>query len=299
VAPRIVVAGSANMDLVGLAPRLPRPGETVLGDDFLMMAGGKGANQAIAAARAGGQTAFLGAIGSDAFGVNLNARLNGAGVDMRHVRTSYGPSGVAVIMVDRDGENSILVAPGANNTFVGLTEAEQETIAEGDVLLCQQEIPVETVIAAAHAARVGGTRMVLNAAPARELPDELLVNIDLLVVNEVEARAVTGGDEIDVPGLLALVPRVVLTLGGSGSRYADREGRDETVPAYRVEVTDTTAAGDAFTGALAVAWGEGRDLVEAVRWANAAGAACVRRVGAANALPTRDEIDEVYRAGWV
>lgn len=299
MAPRIVVAGSANMDLVGLAPRLPRPGETVLGDDFLMMAGGKGANQAIAAARAGGQTAFLGAIGSDAFGVNLNARLNGAGVDMRHVRTSYGPSGVAVIMVDRDGENSILVAPGANNTFVGLTEAEQETIAEGDVLLCQQEIPVETVIAAAHAARVGGTRMVLNAAPARELPDELLVNIDLLVVNEVEARAVTGGDEIDVPGLLALVPRVVLTLGGSGSRYADREGRDETVPAYRVEVTDTTAAGDAFTGALAVAWGEGRDLVEAVRWANAAGAACVRRVGAANALPTRDEIDEVYRAGWV
>ncbi|WP_250001874.1 ribokinase [Actinoplanes sp. M2I2] len=297
MAPNIVVAGSANMDLVGLAPRLPRPGETVLGDDFVMMAGGKGANQAIAASRAGGRTVFLGAIGSDAFGVNLNARLNGAGVDMQHVRTTYGPSGVAVIMVDREGENSILVAPGANNTFVGLTEAEQAAIAAGDVLLCQQEIPVETVVAAARAARAGGTRMILNAAPARELPDELLADIDLLVVNEVEALMVAGGETIDVPKLLSLVPRVVLTLGGSGSRYADREGRDETVPAFHVEVTDTTAAGDAFTGALAVAWGEGRDLVEAVRWANAAGAACVRRVGASNALPTRDEIDEVFRAG--
>ena len=297
MAPRIVVAGSANMDLVGLAPRLPRPGETVLGDEFVMMAGGKGANQAIAAARAGGETVFLGAIGSDAFGVNLNARLNGAGVDMQHVRTSYGPSGVAVIMVDRDGENSILVAPGANNTFVGLTEAEQAAIAAGDVLLCQQEIPVETVVAAARAARSGGTRMILNAAPARELPDELLADIDLLVVNEVEALMVAGGDSIDVPKLLSMVPRVVLTLGGGGSRYADREGRDETVPAFHVEVTDTTAAGDAFTGALAVAWGEGRDLVEAVRWANAAGAACVRKVGASDALPTRDEIDAVYQAG--
>ncbi|MBL7255195.1 ribokinase [Paractinoplanes lichenicola] len=297
MAPRIVVAGSANMDLVGLAPRLPRPGETVLGDDFLMMPGGKGANQAIAATRAGGHTVFLGAIGSDAFGVNLNARLHGAGVDMQHVRTSYGASGVAVIMVDHQGENSILVAPGANNAFVGLTAAERAAIAAGDVLLCQQEIPVETVVAAARAARDGGTRMVLNAAPARALPEELLACIDLLVVNETEALAVTGGAEIDVPGLLALVPRVVLTQGGSGSRYADREGRDETVPAFHVEVTDTTAAGDAFTGALAVAWGEGRDLVEAVRWANAAGAACVRRMGASNALPTRDEIDEVFRAG--
>ena len=297
MAPRIVVAGSANMDLVGVAPRLPRPGETVLGDDFLMAPGGKGANQAIAAARAGGQTVFLGAIGSDAFGVNLNARLNGAGVDMQHVRTTYGASGVAVIMVDRDGENSILVAPGANNAFVRLTPAEEAAIAAGDVLLCQQEIPVDTVVAAARAARAGGTRMILNAAPARELPDELLATIDLLVVNEGEARAVTGGDHIDVPALLALVPRVVLTLGGGGSRYADREGRDETVPAFPVEVRDTTAAGDAFTGALAVAWGEGRDLVEAVRWANAAGAACVRRLGASDALPTRAQIDEVFHQG--
>jgi len=291
--PRIVVAGSANMDLVGIAPRLPLPGETVLGDDFVMMAGGKGANQAIAAARAGGDAVFLGAIGSDAFGVTLNARLNAAGVDTTHLRTSYGASGVAVIMVDRAGENSILVSPGANHTFIGLTTAEQQVIAGGDVLICQQEIPVETVIAACRAARAGGTRSVLNAAPARELPPELLADVDLLVVNETEAQSITGRPEPDMAALLALVPRVVLTLGGAGSRYADRDGRDEHVPAFPVEPTDTTAAGDAFTGALAVAWGEGRDLVDAVRWANAAGAACVRKLGASNALPTRDEIDAI------
>ena len=293
VAPRIVVVGSANMDLVGLAPRLPLPGETVLGDDFVMTPGGKGANQAIAAARAGGRTVFLGAIGSDAFGVTISARLAAAGVDTAGVRTTYGSSGVAVIMVDRAGENSILVAPGANHSFVDLTGAERQVIADGDVLVCQQEIPLATVIDATRTARAGGTRTVLNAAPARELPPELLENVDLLVVNEVEAETITGGPA-DMAALLALVPRVVLTLGGAGARYADREGADATIPAYRVEVADTTAAGDAFTGALAVAWGEGRPIVEAVRWANAAGAVCVRRVGASNALPTRDEIDALF-----
>jgi ribokinase len=294
VAPRIVVAGSANMDLVGLAERLPLPGETVLGDDFVMVPGGKGANQAIAAARAGGDAVFLGAIGSDAFGVTLNARLNAAGVDTAHIRTSYGASGVAVIMVDHAGENSILVSPGANSSFTDLTDAEERVIAGGDVLLCQQEIPVGTVAAACRAARAGGTRTILNAAPARELPADLLANVDLLVVNEVEAQTITGAEQPDMSALLALVPRVVLTMGGAGSRYAERDGRDEHVPAFPVDATDTTAAGDAFTGALAVAWGEGRDLVDAVRWANAAGAACVRHLGASNALPTRSEIDELF-----
>jgi ribokinase len=294
ISPGIVIAGSANIDLVGLASRLPLPGETVLGDDFMMTPGGKGANQAIAAARAGGRTTFLGAIGSDAFGVTINARLTAAGVDASHVRTSYGTSGVAVIMVDRAGENSILVAPGANSSFTGLTEAEHRAIADADVLVCQLEIPVETVTEAMRAARAAGTRTILNAAPARPLPAELLENVDLLVVNETEASTISGRTEIDMPALLALVPRVVLTLSGAGSRYADRDGADTHVPAFPVEVADTTAAGDAFTGAIAVAWGEGRPLVEAVGWANAAGAACVRKVGASNALPTRAEIDELY-----
>ncbi|WP_041832815.1 ribokinase [Actinoplanes sp. N902-109] len=295
--PKIVVAGSANMDLVGLAERLPQPGETVLGDDFMMTPGGKGANQAIAAARAGGECTFLGAIGSDAFGVTIKARLNASGVDTAHVRTSYGSSGVAVIMVDRAGENTIMVSPGANTTFAGLSAAEETVIADGDVLICQQEIPVETVIAANRAAREGGTRTILNAAPARHLPPELLAVIDLLVVNESEATAITGSAEPDMAALLELVPRVVLTMSGAGSRYADREGADERIPAFRVEAVDTTAAGDAFTGALAVAWGEGRPLIEAIRWASAAGAACVRKVGASNSLPSRADIDVLYARG--
>jgi ribokinase len=294
MAPRIVIAGSANMDLVGLAAKLPLPGETVLGDDFVMTPGGKGANQAIAAARAGGRAVFLGAIGSDAFGVTINARLAAAGVDASGVRTTYGSSGVAVIMVDRAGENSIVVAPGANAGFTHLTETERRSIAEAGVLVCQLEIPVETVTEAMRAARAAGTRTILNAAPARELPPELLENIDLLIVNEVEARAITGRADLDVAALLGLVPRVVVTLGGAGSRYADRDGADSLVPAFSVDVVDSTAAGDAFTGAVAVAWGEGRPLIDAVRWANAAGAACVRRLGASNALPTRDEIDALY-----
>jgi ribokinase len=296
MAPRIVVAGSANMDVVGLAERLPLPGETVLGDSFVMNPGGKGANQAIAAARAGGVCTFLGAIGSDGFGVTINARLTASGVDTRHVRTTYGTSGVAVIMVDHAGENSILVSPGANSTFTGLTAVERAVIADGDVLICQQEIPPDTVLAAAQAAREGGTRVVLNAAPARELAPELLEVVDLLVVNQVEAQAITGHAEPDMGALLEVVPRVVLTLGGAGALYADRDGRSERIPPYRVEAVDTTAAGDAFTGALAVAWGEGRDLVDAVRWASAAGAASVRKVGAYAALPTRADIEALYSA---
>ncbi|BCY14644.1 ribokinase [Actinoplanes sp. L3-i22] len=294
--PRVAVVGSANMDLVGLAEHLPRPGETVLGDDFVMTPGGKGANQAIAATRAGGTTTFLGAIGSDAFGVTLGSRLAATGVDTTHLRTSYGSSGVAVIMVDRAGENSILVSPGANRSFLDLTDDERACIAEADVLLCQQEIPMATVAAALIAGRAAGTRTILNAAPARELPLGLLDQVDLLVVNETEARAITGGSASDLGALLALVPRVVLTLSGNGSRYADRDGRDVHVPAFPVEVADTTAAGDAFCGALAVAWAEGRDLVDAVRWANAAGAASVRKIGASVGLPERAEIEAIFTA---
>jgi ribokinase len=294
MAPRIAVVGSANMDLVGLAERLPMPGETVLGDGFVMTPGGKGANQAVAAARAGGDCAFLGAIGSDSFGVTINARLTAAGVDTSGIRTSYGASGVAVIMVDRAGENSILVSPGANSTFVGLTPDEKDVIADADVLLCQQEIPVDTVAAAARAAQRAGVRVILNAAPARRNPPEVFAAVDLLVVNQTEAAFITGSAGRDMDALLDLVPRVVVTLGGDGARYADRDGRSEQVPPFPVEVADSTAAGDAFTGALAVAWGEGRDLVDAVRWANAAGAVCAGTVGAFPSLPGRADIESLY-----
>ncbi|MGB2567515.1 ribokinase [Micromonospora citrea] len=291
---RVVVVGSANMDLVGTGPTLPRPGETVLGSDFVMVPGGKGANQAIAAARAGASCAFLGALGSDAFGVTLRARITAAGVDTGQLRVVYGASGVALVMVNTDGENAILVTPGANASFLGLTDSELDAVRQADVLVAQVEIPLETVTAAAVAARRAGTRVILNAAPARPLPDELLAAVDLLVVNETEAQALTGRGRDEPEALLELVPRAVLTLGGEGAWYVDRDGVRTHVPAVKVDVVDSTAAGDAFTAALAVAWGEGREVRDAVRWAAAAGAACVRRLGASVALPHRAEIDALY-----
>ncbi|WP_200211575.1 ribokinase [Micromonospora coerulea] len=291
---RVAVVGSANMDLVGTAPALPRPGETVLGSDFVMLPGGKGANQAIAAVRAGASCVFLGAIGSDAFGVTLKARITGAGVDTSQLRVVYGASGVALVMVGAEGENAILVTPGANGAFVGLTEGELHAVRAADVLVAQLEVPVETVTAAAVAARDAGTRVILNAAPARQVPADLLAAVDLLVVNETEAQALTGRGRDEPAALLELVPRAVLTLGAQGAWYVDRDGRSVPVPPVKVDVVDSTAAGDAFTAALAVAWGEGRELVDAVHWAAAAGAACVRRLGASVALPRRAEIDELY-----
>ncbi|MEU7995975.1 ribokinase [Micromonospora sp. NPDC049060] len=291
---RVVVVGSANMDLVGTAPALPRPGETLLGTDFVMVPGGKGANQAVAAARAGASCAFLGAIGSDSFGVTLRARITAAGVDTGQLRTTYGTSGVALVMVNAEGENAILVSPGANASMTGLTEPELTAVRGADVLLAQLEIPVATVTEAAVVARAAGTRVVLNAAPAVPVPPELLAATDLLVVNETEAQALTGRGRDEPSALLDLAPRAVLTLGAEGAWYGDRDGTAVHVPAVKVDVVDSTAAGDAFTAALAVAWGEGRDVVDAVRWAAAAGAACARRLGASVALPTRTEIDELY-----
>ncbi|GIG86329.1 ribokinase [Plantactinospora endophytica] len=292
--PRVVVLGSANMDLVVTTAALPKPGETVFGTDFVMVAGGKGANQAIAATRAGADGALLGAIGSDSFGVTLKARISAAGVDTERVRVVYGASGVAVVTVDADGENTIVVTRAANSAFVGLTEDELTAVREADVLVAQLEVPPATVTEAALAARDAGTRVVLNAAPAQPVPAELLDAVDLLVVNEAEARAITGRGREDPAALLAVVPRAVLTLGRHGAWYGDRDGTAVHVPAVKVDLVDSTGAGDAFTGALAVAWGEGREPVDAVRWASAAGAACARRLGASVSLPLRSEIDALY-----
>ncbi|MEV4413935.1 ribokinase [Catellatospora sp. NPDC049609] len=307
---RVVVVGSANMDLVVETPTLPRPGETVLGDGFLAVPGGKGANQAVAAARAGADCHFLGAVGLDAFGDELKGCLAAAGVGLDGLRRVAGPSGVALIAVDAAAENLIVVAPGANAHFTDLDAIDRDLIAGCDVLLCQLEIPPETVAQAVAAARRGGTTIVLNAAPARALPDELLAGVDLLVVNQTEATVLAGldgardpdGDGLapadDVPmlldTLLTRVPRVVLTLGAAGAAYAERGGLRLEVGAPPVEAVDTTAAGDAFTGALAVAWAQGRAIEESLRWACAAGAACAQHRGASSSLPVQAEIDALY-----
>ncbi|GIF96760.1 ribokinase [Catellatospora citrea] len=296
--PRVTVVGSVNMDLVATAPTLPRPGETVLGDGFATVPGGKGANQAVAAARAGAACRFVGAVGTDTFADDLRANLAAAGVDTEQLRSAPGPSGVALIAVDAAAENLIVVAPGANATLTALTGGDRAAITAADVLLCQLEIPLETVVQAATAAHDAGVSVVLNAAPARALPAQLLQAVDLLVVNEGEAAAIAGTGRQDPSGLLdallAHVPRVVMTLGAAGAAYADRDGQRLDVPAPRITAVDTTAAGDAFTGALAVAWAQRRPIAEALRWACAAGAVCAQRHGAATALPTQAEIDQMY-----
>jgi ribokinase len=305
---RVAVVGSSNLDLVVTASRLPRPGETVLGEDFRTVPGGKGANQAVAAARAGAACHFVGAVGDDDFGTRMRASLVDAGVDVRGLRTVAGPSGVALIAVDRDAENFILVAPGANGTLTELDADDRATIAAADVLLLQLEVPLAAVLAAADQARADGTTVVLNAAPAAALPTDLLDLVDVLVVNEHEAAVVAevASDDPTVllDALLKLVPQVVLTLGARGAAYADRHGLRVTVPAPRIDAVDTTAAGDAFTGALAVGWAErggasSEDTITAsLRWACAAGAACAQRPGASTALPDRPAIDALYDATY-
>jgi ribokinase len=295
--PKIAVVGSVNIDLIATAPQLPRPGETTLGRDFRQLPGGKGANQAVAAARAGGRATMLGAIGSDAYGVTLKARLHSSGVDVTQLRVVYGASGVALIAVNDAGENTIVVVPGANAQFRGLTGDEVSAIAAADVVLCQLETPRSTAVQAAAAAREAGTpKVVLNLAPARHLPEEIWPLLDLLVANELEAEALVGSGEpaVLLDRVLERVPRAVLTRGARGAWLGERGVPPLYVPAPVIGAVDTTGAGDAFCGALAVAWGEGRDLPDAVRWASAAGACAARKLGASVALPQRAAIDELY-----
>jgi ribokinase len=307
-AARVAVVGSANLDLVVTTPQLPKPGETVLGDDFRTVPGGKGANQAVAAARAGADCGFVGAVGTDGFGELLRENLVAAGIDVRGLRTIDGPSGVALITVDSAAENCIVVAPGANAALTALEDADCATIADADVLLLQLEVPLSAVTQAAGWARAAATTVVLTAAPARPLPAEVLDLVDVLVVNEHEAAIVAGvfSDEPAalLDALVTLVPRVVLTLGARGAAYCDRDGNRIVVPAPRIEAVDTTAAGDAFTGAFAVALAERGGALDAdratavLRWACAAGAACAQRAGASTALPERSAIDELCTATY-
>jgi ribokinase len=289
----ISVFGSANMDLVAYAAKAPRLGETVTGHAFRTVPGGKGANQAIASARAGAQTAFLGAVGDDGFGDEVRATLAGAGVDVAGLRTVPGPSGIAHIVVDDDGGNSIVVVPGANGAMTGPSGADLAAIARSRALLLQLELPMPAVVAAAQAARVSRVPVILTPAPARPLPDELLEAVTLLVPNEHEAAGITGAadPEAALSALLERVPEVVITLGGEGALYGARTGERLHVPAEPVKAVDTTAAGDTFAGALAVARIEGLPPARALRFASVAAALSVRRPGASSSMPTRDEID--------
>ncbi|MEU8464144.1 ribokinase [Streptomyces sp. NPDC029003] len=289
----IAVLGSTNMDLVAYVSRAPRLGETVTGREFRTVPGGKGANQAVAAARLGGEVVMIGAIGTDEFGVRLRSALTAAGVETAALRTVEGASGTAHITVDDEGANSIVVVPGANGHVTGLAPGDAARIGAADALLLQLELPLEAVVAGATAARAHGVRTVLTPAPARPLPRELLELIDLLVPNEHEAATLTGFTDplAAAEALLREVPEVVVTLGAAGALYAARGREPLTVPAPRVRAVDTTAAGDTFVGALAVALGEGRPMPEALTWAARAASLAVQRPGAQPSMPTRADLD--------
>ncbi len=267
---RVVVLGSLNIDLVTRVERHPRPGETLLGQGLRRLAGGKGANQAIAAAAAGADVAMVGAVGDDAGGAAYLARLRGRGIDTSGVRVVTGePSGHALIAVDDAGENSIIVIPGAN-AHVPADAALVAGLGPGDVILLQLEVPLRTVAVAARAARTAGARVVLNAAPYAALPADVVALADPLVANEHEARQLA--DAGGVAGSL------LVTFGAAGAAWDGVSAPGVAVPAE--EVVDTTGAGDAFCGALAAALAAGADRDAALAAAQSAGADAVRHAGA-------------------
>jgi ribokinase len=296
---RVVVVGSANVDLVVDVPRPPRAGETILGGDLRRNPGGKGANQAVAAALAGGaDTTFVGALGTDESADLLLASLDRAGVRTDLIDRADTATGTALITVSPDGENTIVVAPGANARLT-LSAAQTERIAAADVVLAQLEIPLDVVRAAA-AARRPDAIMALNAAPARELPDDVWDALDLLIVNEHEAAelAHTPGPVTALAAkLIEHVPAVVVTLGGAGCVVA-KQGHDPLhIPGIQADVVDTTGAGDTFCGVLAAGLARGLDLSDAANLACVAGALAVTRPGAQDAVPTAEEVAALVAEG--
>ncbi|MFB3818266.1 MAG: ribokinase [Candidatus Methylomirabilales bacterium] len=298
----LVVLGGINMDLVVRAPAIPRPGETLQGSGFARFGGGKGANQALAAARLGAAVALLGQVGADPFGEELLAGLQAEGVGTRGVRRLAGqPTGVACIVVAGSGENAIVVSPGANMAWddAGLGDVAARASA-GRLLAANLEVPAGVVSAAVGAARRAGATVILNPAPYRKGDEACFAGVDVLVPNQIEAAEFAGLDPAAVRDwaevgrrLLALGPRaVVVTLGEEGALVVQAAGAVR-LPGHRVPVVDTTAAGDAFVGGLAAALLRGEALLDAVRYANACGAVAVTRPGAQPSLPTAEAVERL------
>ena len=296
----IVVVGSLNMDLVVRAPRHPEAGETILGSSFDTYPGGKGANQAVAAARMGAAVKMIGCVGTDAFGEALRSGLAREGVDVRHVLgTGDGTTGVALITVNAEGQNTIVVVPGANFLLTpGDVSAAQEAFVDADVVLLQLETPLSTVECALDLGHRYGAQVVLNPSPAQPLPPALLSAVDHLVPNQFELGLLTGLATVEAAvhhlheecGALHLI----VTLGAGGVTVSER-GHQLHIPACKVPVVDATAAGDAFLGAFSVAVGEGCTVYEAARLGNAAGALAVMHAGAQPSLPRRAEVEQLLK----
>lgn len=301
---KIVVVGSLNMDMVVRTPRFPDAGETVLGHDFQAIAGGKGANQAVAAARQGAVVAMVGRLGNDAFQAAMMTALQAESIDTGYVWIDADrPTGVAMIAVDDAGENRIIVAPGANHKLsIRDVEAALDDLAGADALVAQLEIPLDAVEAGLAIAKRRGIATILNAAPASPLSPALLSNIDYLIVNEIEAATIADCDPLQLETAIArlasyFVGTLIVTVGERGALIGEQgslqgQGRVTAVPSFAVEAVDTTGAGDAFVGAFANAIARSLPLYDAVRWANATGALATTRHGAQPSLPTYAAVAE-------
>lgn len=296
---KIIVIGSSNTDMVVRSERLPRAGESVIGDKFMMAGGGKGANQAVAVAQMGHRVLFVAAVGSDIFGDAAIQGYENFGIDTSHIIRKDEPSGVALIMVDGTGQNSISVALGANNSLTAEDVMPAlEQISEGDIVLLQLEIPISTVDACVAMAAAKGAKVILNPAPAAPICDSTLSKLYLITPNQTEAQTLTGVEVTDTASaqfaaqkLIDLgVKRVVITMGSQGA-YLYQDGQGELIPAHKVNAVDTTAAGDVYNGALCAALAEGMILTEALHFAAKASAISVTRAGAQPSIPTRAEVD--------
>ncbi|MBQ7811197.1 MAG: ribokinase [Bacteroidales bacterium] len=295
---RILVIGSSNTDMTVITDRLPVPGETVLGGKFAMGPGGKGANQAVAAQRLGGDTAFICKVGKDIFGENALKHYRNEGMDTTGVMFSEQPSGVALISVDEKAENCIVVASGANADITESDiEANRKAIEEASILLLQLEIPVEAVVKAAKIGHEAGVYVILNPAPACDLPEEIYRYLSLIIPNQTEIALMTGIEARDEEGAAKAVEAlrnkgvrdVIVTMGSKGSMVY-HEGKATFVPSHKVKAVDTTAAGDTYCGGLCVALSEGKDIIEAARFATAASALTVQKQGAQESIPYRKDI---------
>jgi len=296
---KILVVGSSNTDMVIKTQTFPAPGETILGGKFLMNPGGKGANQAVAAARLNGMVTFVGKIGDDIFGKQAVQQLEDEGINVDFVVVDpENPSGVAMITVDRKGENSIVVAPGSNGTLSATDfDKAMAELNDSEFILMQLEIPIPTVEHIAKIAASKEKKVILNPAPAAKLSDDLLQNLYIITPNETEAELLTGIKVSDGQSALKAanilhekgVEIVIITLGSAGA-FLLADGKSEIISAPKVEAVDTTAAGDTFNGALVVALSEGKSIQESIAFANIAASISVTRIGAQSSVPFRKEI---------